>query len=44
MRNPIKSNQNIYGNYPTNGEYRGSIFFSKDRKIGSTFLIHPNWI
>jgi hypothetical protein len=44
MRHPIKYNQSIYGNEPSNGEYPASIFASTNRKLRSTFLIHPHWV
>jgi len=45
MRHPTKfNNQTGYGNESANDSYAESIFVKTDRKMGSTFLIHPSWI
>lgn len=44
MRHPVRTNQNGYDNQEENNAYNGSIFTSTDRKMRSTFLIHPTWI
>ncbi len=44
MRHPVNYNQNTYQNVSTSNNYPDAIFTRTYRKMGSTFLIHPNWI
>lgn len=45
MRHPAKYHQPYYNTEHTSDIYTGSIFSTTTaRKMGSTFLIHPNWI
>ena len=44
MRNPVKVNRFAEGDLAAQDPYHGSIFATTDRRMRSTFLIHPNWI
>jgi hypothetical protein len=44
MRHPVRTNQATSDDRGENNAYTGSVFTTTDRRMGSTFLIHPNWI
>ncbi len=44
MRHPVRTNQAASDDRGENNAHTGSVFTTTDRRMGSTFLIHPNWI